>query len=240
MAGAAPEPATAGIKGETTTVELSRLQQTVARRMAESRATIPDFSLQMDVDASALLALRDRLRELGDHPPSVNDLVVKAAALALVRHPRVNASWRDGAVELYARVNVGVAVAAEQGLVVPTIADADRKSLGTIAAEARALAERVRAAEITPPELAGGTFTVSNLGMFGVSAFTAVINPPQAAILAVGAVREVPAVRDGALVAVPTMGLTLCCDHRVLDGSQGARYLAEVRDLLEQPLRLAL
>src|SRR5258707_415662 len=154
---------------------------------------------------------RNRLKEVADHPPSYNDMVVKAAATALREHPRVNAAYRDGKFELYSRVNVGIAVAAQDALVVPTIFDADRKSLGQIARDAMAAAEKVRAGKITPPEVAGGTFTVSNLGMYGIDEFTAVINPPQAAILTVGALTKQP-----------------------------ADSLAHVRQLLEQPLALAL
>jgi pyruvate dehydrogenase E2 component (dihydrolipoamide acetyltransferase) len=164
---------------------------------------------------------------------------VRASALALREFPRANGSYRDARFELHSRVNVGVAVAATDALVVPTIFDADRKSLREIAAESRVLAERVRAGTVTPPELSGGTFTVSNLGMFGVTDFSAVINPPQAAILAVGALAPRAVVRDGELVARSTMGVTLSCDHRILYGADAAQFLARIRALLEQPLALA-
>ena len=167
-------------------------------------------------------------------------MVVKACALALREFPRANGAYRDGRFELYSRVNVGVAVAARDALVVPTVFDADQKGLGQIAAESRALAERVRSGEITPPELSGATFTVSNLGMFGIDSFAAVINSPQAAILAVGRIAERPAVRDGKIVPAQLMSLTLACDHRILYGAEGARFLARVRELLEEPLALAL
>src|SRR5262249_39725606 len=150
--------------------------------------------------------------------PTYNDMIVKACALALREHPRVNSSYRDGALRLHARINVGVAVATDEGLVVPTVFDAEEKSLGEIAAQARTLADRVRAETITPPELAGGTFTVSNLGMYGVDRFTAIINPPQVAILAVGSVEPRYVVRDGAPVVRSTTTLTLICDHRALYG----------------------
>jgi pyruvate dehydrogenase E2 component (dihydrolipoamide acetyltransferase) len=166
-------------------------------------------------------------------------MVVRASALALREFPRANGSYRDGRFELHGRVNVGVAVAALDSLVVPTVFDADRKSLREIARETRGLAERVRAGTVTPPELSGGTFTVSNLGMYGVTDFTAVINPPQAAILAVGALAQRPVVRDGALVVRNTMGVTLVCDHRILYGADAAEFLARIRALLEQPLALA-
>jgi pyruvate dehydrogenase E2 component (dihydrolipoamide acetyltransferase) len=262
----APEPApaagTAGAlegvltaKGETTTIELSRTQQTVARRMAESKATIPDFTLRIDVDMEECVRLRAQLKQLSSpggavepspppphthEVPTYNDMVVKASALALREHPHANGSYRDGRVQVHSRVNVGVAVAAEGALVVPTVFDADSKALGEIAREARALAERVRAGTITPPELGGGTFTVSNLGMYGIKSFTAIINPPQAGILSVGALAPRAVVHDGELVARNTMTLTLACDHRILYGAEAARFLARIRELLEAPAALTL
>jgi pyruvate dehydrogenase E2 component (dihydrolipoamide acetyltransferase) len=236
---------TATAKGDVTTQELTRTQGVIARRMAESRATIPAFELRTEIDMEAAVALRTELKELGgDAPgaggiPSFNDMVVKACALALREFPRANGSYRDAKFELYGRINVGVAVAAPDALVVPTVFDADRKSLREIARETRALAERVRAGAITPPEISGGTFTVSNLGMFGVTDFTAVINPPQAAILAVGALAPRAVVRDGELVARHTMNVTLACDHRILYGADAAQFLARIRALLERPLALA-
>jgi pyruvate dehydrogenase E2 component (dihydrolipoamide acetyltransferase) len=232
--------AAAPIKGESTIHPLSRAQQTVARRMAEARATVPDIELRSEVDARELVALRERMREVTDPLPSLNDFIVRAAALGLREFPRVNAAYRDAAVETFGRVNVGVAVAAEETLLVPTIVDADRKSVVEIGRTARTLAARARDGSITPAELSGATFTVSNLGMFGIDSFSAVINPPQAAILAVGAMRERPIVdaASSAVVAAPTIQLTLACDHRVLNGVDGARYLTYVRELLERPLSL--
>jgi pyruvate dehydrogenase E2 component (dihydrolipoamide acetyltransferase) len=234
-------------KGETTVVELTRTQQTIARRMAESKATIPHFALQADVDMEECVALRTELKRLGQaDAPTYNDMVVKASALALREEPRANSSYRDGKLQLHARVNVGVAVAVESdeptggALIVPTVFDADTKSLGEIARETRALATRVRDGSITPPELGGGTFTVSNLGMFGVSTFIAIINPPQAAILSVGALGPRAVVREGEVVARNTMTITLACDHRILYGADAARFLARVRELLETPAALAL
>jgi pyruvate dehydrogenase E2 component (dihydrolipoamide acetyltransferase) len=213
--------------------------------MAESKATVPHFYLDMEIDMTEAVALRARLKEIAseDQPvPTFNDMVVKACARALREFPRANGSYRDGHIELYPRINVGVAVAAQDALVVPTIFDADRKSLGEIAAESRELAQKVRVGEITPPELSGGTFTVSNLGMFGITNFSAVINPPQAALLAVGALEPKPvADRTTRRVVVrDMMGVDLACDHRILYGADGARFLGRVRDLLEQPLALAL
>jgi pyruvate dehydrogenase E2 component (dihydrolipoamide acetyltransferase) len=228
-------------KGETTVVELTRTQQTIARRMAEAKATIPEFTLQTEIDMEACVALRSELKKLGQaDAPTYNDMVVKACALALRESPRANGGYRDGRVQLHSRVNVGVAVAAEETLVVPTVFDADQKSVGEIARETRALAERVRDGSITPPELGGGTFTVSNLGMFGVSAFTAIINPPQAAILSVGALGPRAVVRDGEIVERNTMTVTLACDHRILYGADAATFLARIRELLETPAALTL
>jgi pyruvate dehydrogenase E2 component (dihydrolipoamide acetyltransferase) len=228
-------------KGETTTESLNRMQQTIARRMAESKATIPDFTLQSDVDMQECVRLREELKRISaSEAPTYNDMVVKASALALREHPRANGSYKDGALQLHSRVNVGVAVAANDALVVPTVFDADAKALGEIARETRALAARVRDASITPPELGGGTFTVSNLGMYGVKSFTAIINPPQAAILSVGSVEQRVVVRDGQLVARHTMTLTLVCDHRILYGADAAQFLARIRELLQAPASLTL
>jgi pyruvate dehydrogenase E2 component (dihydrolipoamide acetyltransferase) len=235
------EKAEAGVKGHVKVEELTRLQQTVSRRMAESKATAPDFSIALSVDMTAAVALRERLKEISDPVPSFNDMVVKACAGALREHPRVNGSYRDGKFELYDRVNIGIAVAAMDALVVPTVFDADQKSLGQIARDAREVIGKVKDKTVTPPELSGGTFTVSNLGMFGIEQFTAIINPPQAAILTVGKLEKKPVVDDkGKIVARDQMVLTLVCDHRILYGADGAEFLARVKDLLEQPLSLAL
>jgi pyruvate dehydrogenase E2 component (dihydrolipoyllysine-residue acetyltransferase) len=238
-----PAPAARGNKGAVTIQQLSRTQVQIAQRMAESRATVPDFTLSADVDMQQAVALRDQLRRGahgGDVVPSYNDMVVKACAGALREHPRANAAYRDGAFELYERVNVGIAVAAQDSLIVPTVFDADGKTLLDIAREARTLVERVRQRTITPAELSGATFTVSNLGMYGVASFAAIINPPQAAILAVGELRELPVIRDGQLVPGLRMSLTLTCDHRILYGAPAAEFLARIRQLLEQPINLLL
>jgi pyruvate dehydrogenase E2 component (dihydrolipoamide acetyltransferase) len=242
-AAAAPEPerAEVGPKGEAEIQELTRLQQTISRRMAESKATAPDFSISLTVDMTQAVELRKRLKEVADPAPSFNDMVVKAAATALTEHPRVNGAYRDGKFELYENVNIGVAVAAQDALVVPTVFNADQKSLGQIAKDARAVIEKVRDKTVTPPELSGGTFTVSNLGMFGIEFFSAIINPPQAAILTVGKLEKRPAVdASGRIVAQDQMTLSLICDHRILYGADGAQFLARVKELLEQPLSLAL
>jgi pyruvate dehydrogenase E2 component (dihydrolipoamide acetyltransferase) len=230
-------------KGETKVEELSKLQEVIARRMAESKATAPHFYLEATVDMSAAVAGRKRLKAAtpeGGVVPSFNDMVVKACALALKEFPRANGAYKDGRFELYSRVNVGVAVAAQDALVVPTVFDADRKGLAQIARDAREVAGKVREGKITPPELSGGTFTVSNLGMFGIRSFAAIINSPQAAILAVGAIEERPVVRDGEITTAYLMDVTLACDHRILYGADAAEFLARIRALLEEPLSLAL
>ncbi|HKB51873.1 MAG TPA: dihydrolipoamide acetyltransferase family protein [Solirubrobacterales bacterium] len=230
-------------KGQVTYEDLSKTQQVIARRMSESKATAPHFYLRALVDMSRAVEGRALVKAgatEGDVVPSFNDMVVKACALALREHPRANGAYRDGRFELYSRVNVGVAVAAKDALVVPTVFDADRKGLRQIASESRALARRVRDRQITPPELSGATFTVSNLGMFGIDGFSAVINPPQAAILAVGAIEEWPVVRDGGIATAHLMQVDLACDHRVLYGAPAAEFLARIRALLEEPLSLAL
>ena len=208
--------------------------------MAESRATVPDFTLETDVDASRLVDMRRQLKELDDGhgAPTVNDLVVRACALALRDHPAVNGSWRDGAFEEYARVNIGIAVATDAGLVVPVIFDADYKDIHQIAQETRELAVKAREGTITPPDLSGGTFSISNLGMFGIDRFTAVINPPQAAMLAVGSLREVPVVHDGEVVPGSLLSLTLAVDHRAVYGAPAAAFLDAVRDRLAAPAAL--
>ncbi len=232
-------PAGDGAKGETSVEQPSRLQQVVARRMTEASAAVPDFSLATDVDMDRAVALRAQVKAAtpdGAPVPSYNDMVVKACGVALRAFPRVNGAFVDGAFHLHSRVNVGMAVATPDGLVVPTVFDADTRPLGDIAATTRRLAERVRCGEITPPELAGATFTVSNLGMFGLTAFEAIINTPQAAILAVGAMEPRAVVRDRELVARNVMTITLSCDHRIVNGADGAQFLARVRALLEEPL----
>lgn len=228
-------------KGDVTVQELTRGQQAIARRMAESKATVPDFHVAVDVDMTHAVALRDQIAGLGNEPvPTANDMVVKAAGVALRAHPRVNAAYRDGRFELYGRVNVGVAVAVPDGLLVPTVFDADRRSLADVAGATRELVARARAGTITPPELSGGTFTVTNLGMHGVASFTAIINPPQAANLTVGAIvpRAVPVA--GSVAVREVMTLTLVCDHRILYGHDAAGFLARVRELLETPAALLL
>lgn len=241
LATAAAEPL--GARPGTTRRELSRLQQVVARRMAEAKATVPHFQVQTEAVVDGAIALRAELKALAEERepvPSLNDIIIKAAAVALREHPLANGSYKDDGFELHDAINIGMAVAADEALVVPTVFDAVAKSLGQIARETRALAHRVRSGQITPAELSGGTFTVSNLGMFGMTAITPVINPPQAAILGVGAMRDTVARVDGEIVDRTLLTLTLSCDHRILYGADAARFLARIRDLLEAPLKLAL
>jgi pyruvate dehydrogenase E2 component (dihydrolipoamide acetyltransferase) len=227
---AAPTPA----RGDAVLRPFSSEQQVVVRRMTASRAEVPEFTAEVEVDAAACVAARERRKAAGSSAvPSLNDYVVRASALALRAHPLANSRFTDAGIETFERVNVGVAVAAPGRLVVPTVFDADSKTVDEIAAEVRRLAERVRSETVTPPELDGATFTVSNLGMYGLRRFAAIINPPQAAILAVGAVTERPVARAGAVVVRPIMSLTLACDHRVLYGADAAQFLATLRETLE-------
>ena len=220
----------------------TRIQRVIAQRMATAHTTIPSFEVQTEAAMDDALALRSGLKDVaGDDPvPSINDLLIKACALALRRHPRVNASYTDGNFVLHSHVNVGFAVAADDALIVPTVYDADTKSLGAIAREARELAERVRSGRITPAELSGATFTVSNLGMYGMTAIRPVINPPQVSILGVGAARQTLVRIEGEIVDRSLATLTLSSDHRILYGADASRFLADVKALIEAPLRLAL
>ena len=211
---------------------MTRSQRLVAQRMAASRAAIPDFSVRLDVEMTAAHELQARLSSLLTPAPSLNDLIVGAAARTLVRHPRVNGSYADGAFELHDHVNVGVAVAVGDELLVPVIRGADKLPLAELTLATRRVADRARTGEITPPELSGATFTVTNLGMFGITEFEPIINPPQAAILGVGASR-----RSGLEPGRP-LTLTLVCDHRIVYGVHAAQFLADLRTMLEEPLRL--
>jgi pyruvate dehydrogenase E2 component (dihydrolipoamide acetyltransferase) len=228
-------------KGTVERHPLSSTQATIARRMLESKATMPEFTVTTDVDVEAAVELRDQIRADGvERAPSLGDFVIRASALALREHPRVNGSFHNGELEIYSRVNIGIAVSAEGALFVPTLFDVDGKSLSAIAGEVRALAKRARAGLLTPAEVGGATFTVSNLGMYGVTHFTAVLNPPQAAILAVGSAEQRAVVHDGQIVARRRMTMTLSCDHRILYGADAAAFLASVRANLEHPMRLVV
>lgn len=230
---------------------LSPMRKTIARRLTESKQNVPHFYLSIDVDVRALSKFRATVNEelargfkpgddLAAKPAkvSINDFLIKACALALVRVPACNASFTPEALVFHHRVDISVAVAVPDGLVTPVVRDADKKSLVAIAGEVRDLASRARNKKLSPEEMQDGTFSISNLGMFGIDSFSAVINPPEGAILAVGQVRDTPIVENGQLVAGKQLGLTLSCDHRVVDGAVGAAFLAELRALLEQPLRI--
>jgi len=223
-------------------VPVSRIRAVTARRLTESQA-VPHFFLTRVVDVERLVAFRAEvnasLAALGTKV-SLNDLFVRASALALRAHPAVNASWGDGVILRHPHVNVGVAVATDDGLLVPVVVDADQKSLGAIATETRALAGLARTSGLSLAQMSGGTFSISNLGMFGIDSFNAVLNPPEAGILAIGAAKDVPAVRKGVLVTVPTVTITLTVDHRVLDGAVAAAFLRDLTILLEEPLRIVL
>jgi pyruvate dehydrogenase E2 component (dihydrolipoamide acetyltransferase) len=221
----------------------TRLQQLIARRMATAKATIPHFQVQTEVVMDTAIELRAQFKtqaEEGENVPSLNDFIIKAAALALREHPLANASYHADGFVLHEQINVGLAVAAADALIVPTVFDTASKSIGQIAEETRALAGRARNGQIAPTELEGGTFTVSNLGMFGMTAINPVVNPPQAAILGVGSLRPTLARIDGQIVDRTLMSLTLSCDHRILYGADAARFLARIRELLEKPLKLVL
>ncbi|HEU4971995.1 MAG TPA: dihydrolipoamide acetyltransferase family protein [Gaiellaceae bacterium] len=236
-----PTGASASGKGEVTVYEPTPTQATIARRMVASATTIPVFTVSADVDVSQIVAWRRDARDKGEGAPSLNDFVVKATAATLREFPRFNASYVDGKVECYARVNVGIAVATDDALLVPVIRDADLKSLTELAEETRALADGARRRALKPEDFHDGTFTVSNLGMFGVRAFTAIIDPPQVAILAVGGARRAPFEEAADRVAFrDLLTVTLSCDHRVVYGADGARFLSRLRELLERPLALAL
>ena len=234
-------PAT-GAKGETERVELDRAAQTVSRRMAEAKATVPHIYLRTEIDVSRASEVRAAFSAAaaeGEPVPTLRDMLVKSVALALRDHPRANGSYRDGGLELYSRVNVGFAVFAADALVVPTIADADQLSLAEIATESKRLGDQVRSGQITAAGLSGGTFTIVDLGGFGVRDFDPVIHGGQAATLGVGEVAERPVVREGALVPAHVMEVSLACDHRILYGAEAAGFLAGIRLNLEEPDRIA-
>jgi pyruvate dehydrogenase E2 component (dihydrolipoamide acetyltransferase) len=216
------------------------MRRTIAKRLAESKFTAPHFYITVEIDMDAAVALREQLMESEDVKLSYNDLVLKACAKALTRFPTVNASWTGETIQTYAEVHLGVAVSLPEGLITPVVRDADRKHVVEISREVKDLAARARDKKLKPEEFSGSTFTVSNLGMMDVVEFTAIINPPEAAILAVGAVRKVAVVKDDKVTVGHRMKVTLSCDHRVVDGALGAQFLAEVRRLLERPVSLLL
>ena len=232
-----PVPAAAGVEFEDR--PLSQMRAIIAKRMPLSKAPVPHFYVSSEVAMDRGWTLREELNGLEGQPKiSVNDLVIRASALALVQHPGVNASFQGEAIRVFHRAHIGVAVALEEGLITPVLRDAHAKSLAQIAVESRDLAERARNRKLRAPEMTGATFSISNLGMFDVTEFSAIINPPEGAILAVGTVRTIPVVTDAGLGVGRRMMLTLSCDHRVMDGAMGARFLQDVKHLLEEPLRL--
>ena len=221
-------------------VDASPMLRAVARRMSESKATVPHFYLDAEIDMGSALELREELNQAlaGDEKISVNDLVVRAAGLALVENPKFHRSWHEGTLVLHKSAHVGIAVALDEGLIVPVLRSVEQKSLREIARESRDLVERARAGKLKQTEIEGGTFSVSNLGMFGIPSFSAVVNPPEPGILAVGATVKRAVVRDDAVRIRPIMAVTLSVDHRATSGAEGARLLESIRRLLEQPLLL--
>ena len=249
-AGAAPSRGAArGERRPAEVVKASPMRKTIARRLTESKQTVPHFYLTIDVDAGPLVEARVQMNAVlargvakGDKPPKVsfNDIVIKACAAALRRVPEVNASWHETEIHYHQVVDISVAVAVPDGLVTPVVRDADLKGVFEIGQEVRELAGRARDKKLRPEEMQDGTFSISNLGMYGIEEFAAVINPPEGALLAVGALRDDVVVVDGQVAAGKRMKMTLSCDHRVVDGAVGARWLAELKALLENPLALLL
>jgi len=236
---AAPQrvPVQPGVEFED--IALTPMRATIAKRMPLSKAPVPHFYVTSEIAMDAAWELREQLNGLEGQPKiSVNDLVVRACALALLEHPGINASFQGDSIRVFHRVHMGIAVALEEGLITPVLRDAHAKSLAQLSAESRDLAERARQRKLRAQELSGATFSISNLGMFDVADFSAIINPPEGAILAVGSVRKVPVVTEGGLGVGRRMAVTLSCDHRVMDGAMGARFLQDVKRLLEEPLRL--
>jgi pyruvate dehydrogenase E2 component (dihydrolipoamide acetyltransferase) len=228
-------------EGDFKDVPLTQIRKTIARRLAESNGPVPTFFLTAEFDVTRAAEMRTQLAEIGDeYKASFNDIVIKAVALALSEHPEVNAHWLDDKIRQFNRIHVAMAVAVEDGLITPVLFDADRLQLWEISARARELAGRARERKLTPEEYTGGTFTVSNLGMFGIDQFTAIINPPEAGILAVGGVEEKPVVLDGRLEVRHRMRVTMSCDHRAVDGATGAKFLQTLRRFIENPLALVL
>jgi pyruvate dehydrogenase E2 component (dihydrolipoamide acetyltransferase) len=228
-------------EGDFKDVPLTQIRKTIARRLAESNGPVPTFFLTSEYDATRAAEMRTQLTEMGDqYKVSFNDIVIKAVALALAEHPEVNAHWLGDKIRHFNRIHVAMAVAVEDGLITPVLFDADRLSLWEISGMARDLAKRARDRKLTPEEYTGATFTVSNLGMFGIDQFTAIINPPEAGILAIGGVEEKPVVVDGALEIRHRMRVTMSCDHRAVDGATGAKFLQTVRGYIENPLSLII
>ena len=218
----------------------SQMRKVIAKRLAESKFSAPHYYLSVEFDMDAAIAFRKQYNELSDTKISFNDIVVKATALALKQHPQVNSRWYDDRMQLNHHVHIGVAVAVPDGLVVPVVRFADEMALPQIGTQVKDYAVRARDKKLTPDEMEGSTFTISNLGMFGIDEFTSIINQPNSAILSVGAIVQKPVVKDGEIVVGSTMKLTLACDHRTVDGATGAQFLQTLREYIEQPLRLVI
>ena len=228
-------------EGDFKDVPLTQIRKTIARRLAESNGPVPTFFLTAEFDATRAAELRTQLTEMGEeYKVSFNDIVIRAVALALAEHPEVNAHWLGDKIRHFNRIHVAMAVAVEDGLITPVLFDADRMTLWDISGKARDLAKRARERKLLPEEYTGSTFSVSNLGMFGIDQFTAIINPPEAGILAIGGVEEKPIVADGQLEVRQRMRVTMSCDHRVIDGATGAKFLQTVRRYIENPLALII
>ncbi len=237
----APKPSVSGTSlREDKDVKVSQMRKIIAKRLSESKFTSPHFYETVDIDMKRAMEVREAINEISDVKISFNDLVVKACAVALRRHPWVNASWMGDVVRLHGDVNVAVAVAVDEGLLTPVIRHADQKGLRDISIETKDFATRARDKKLQPEDWEGSTFTVSNLGMYGIEEFTAIINPPNAAILAIGAIRDVPVVENGQVVPGKRMKVTMSSDHRVVDGAKAAEFLNTVRSLLENPASMLL
>lgn len=234
---AAPLPQYVG-EEKFTEKPVTQMRKVIAKRLSESLFTAPHFYLTMSIDMDSAIAARTKINEFAAAKVSFNDLVLKAVAVALKQHPAVNSSWLGDKIRYNEHVNIGVAVAVEDGLLVPVVRFADGKSLSRISAEVKDFAQRAKAKKLQPADWEGSTFTISNLGMFGIDEFTAIINPPDACILAIGGISQVPVVKNGAVVPGNVMKVTLSCDHRVVDGATGAAFLQTVKALLEEPVRL--
>lgn len=236
----APAPAPAAAAPAFQELPLTQMRKTIARRLTASMQEAPHFYLTVSIAMDRAAEWRERLNALSDIKISFNDLILKACAHALRKHPLLNASWTGETIRLHQEIHIGFAVALEEGLIVPVIRHADRKGLAEIAQESRALAEKARERKLVPEDYTGSTFSVSNLGMWGIEEFTAVINPPEAAILAVGAIQPQPVVKGDTIGIERRMRVTLSCDHRVVDGATGAQFLQTLKQLLEEPERLLL
>jgi pyruvate dehydrogenase E2 component (dihydrolipoamide acetyltransferase) len=214
------------------------MRKVIAKRLAESKFSAPHFYVTMNINMDKAVESRAKMNEISPAKISFNDMVLKACAIALKKHPKVNSSWLGDKIRINHHVNIGVAVAVEEGLLVPVVRFADTKSLSQIAAEVKVAAQKAKDKKLQPSDWEGNTFTISNLGMFGVDEFTAIINPPDACILAIGAINQTPIVKNGQIVVGNIMKVTLSCDHRVVDGASGAAFLQTLQGLLEEPLTM--